>query len=204
MFSSLTLVQLTFEATRERCSQRLCESEFILSTLCCPIAWNCFQTWPFYFISFALVIIVKLTAGLTIVHKNSRSYLMKSSTFWKISTLKGRRTNIAAVIYLNKNLCNNRCDKNDTKFLNICPVWHRLFFVYLYCGKARKGWERTPCAAFARRIAVAVRLAAKCVCVCVLCVCENEHRLCSSNDTAVNSPARNSVYLKRKIYLTHI
>lgn len=37
-----------------------------------------------------------------------------------------------------------------------------------------------------------------------VCVCENEHRLCSSNDTVVNSPARNSVYLKRKIYLTHI
>lgn len=40
--------------------------------------------------------------------------------------------------------------------------------------------------------------------VCVLCMCEIEHRLCSSNDTAVNSPARNSVYLKRKIYLSHI
>lgn len=40
--------------------------------------------------------------------------------------------------------------------------------------------------------------------VCPVWVCENEHRLCSSNDTAVNSPARNSVYLKRKIYLTHI
>ncbi|XP_015115012.1 protein retinal degeneration B isoform X2 [Diachasma alloeum] len=31
-----------------------------------------------------------------------------------------------------------------------------------------------------------------------------EHRLCSSNETAVSSPARNSVYLKRKVYLTHI
>lgn len=159
-------MQLTFEATRKRCSRHLCESGFILSTLCCLIAWNCFQTWLFCFNSFALVTIVKLIAGLTIVHENSRSYLMNSPIFRKICILKGRCTNVAAFIQCNK-------QKWWQILTFVPPAWHRLLFIYLCCGQAgKKGLRKdTLCDIRTRDCHSCLASGKVYVCVCVSFAC---------------------------------